>query len=87
MIPILFQCRDCEGNVIECFKDGRFYEHRKVLINLPIDFGIPTCMKCGQHWFSQDLIKRMEAVLEAEYLKDADLIRSIVEFHNHQQQK
>jgi hypothetical protein len=29
----------------------------------------------------------MEAVLEAEYLKHADLIRSIVEFHNHQQQK
>ncbi len=87
MVPVLFQCRDCGGNVIESRRDGRFYEHHKVLINLPISFTIPECVSCGQGWFSDELIQKMDMVLEAEYMEHADLITSIVNFYNHQQQK
>lgn len=87
MVKVHFQCRDCGGNVIDCRKDGRFYEHRNVVVLVPEDFNIPRCAKCGIDWFSDELIKNLEATLEIEYLKHADLINSIIELHDHRSEK
>jgi len=84
---ILFKCQDCDGDVVGCYKDGRFFEHRGVFTLLPADFNIPRCLKCGQDWFNDELIKNLEIVLEAEYQKHVDLINSIVELYEHRTQK
>jgi hypothetical protein len=85
MIRVHFQCRDCGGNVIDCRKDGRYFEHRGVVILLPADFNIPRCAECKVDWFSDQLIKDLELVLEAEYVQHGDLIKSIIELYSHHQ--
>lgn len=87
MQRVLFECRECNGNVIECAKEGRFYEHRGVIILLPSYFSIPRCVGCNQDWFSDDLIKRLEIVLDVEYMQHADLIKAIKDFYDHNTKK
>lgn len=87
MSNVLFQCKDCGGDVVDCRKDGRFYEHRQIIILLPTDFNIPRCLECKQEWFTENLIKELDIVLEQEYQKDAPLIQSILELYKHKLEK
>jgi hypothetical protein len=85
MVKVHFKCRDCGGNVIDCQKDGRYYEHRSVIILVPRDFNIPRCVGCKVDWFSDQLIKDLEQTLENEYLKHEGLIKSVIELWKHRQ--
>lgn len=85
MIRVLFPCRDCDENVVETAKDGRFYDHKGIKILLPANFVIPRCMGCNQDWFSEELMKKLDAVLEEEYQKHEGLIQSILELYEHNQ--
>jgi hypothetical protein len=87
LTKVLFQCKNCGGNVVDCRKDGRFYEHRGIWILLPEHFTIPRCSKCNEEWFTDKLIKDLELVLEQEYKVHEALIQSIIEFHLHKAEK
>jgi len=64
----------CDGVAIPVAKDGRFYEHREVFINVPSNFMIPKCQKCGTDIFDETLYKALIQALENEYQQHADII-------------
>lgn len=64
----------CDGIAVPTQKDGRFYEHREVIINVPKDFAIPKCQKCGTDVFDEALYKALVQILEKEYQRDAAMI-------------
>jgi len=71
----------CGGWAVPTRKDGRFYEHRGVFINVPERIVIPKCGTCGMDIFTDDLYKALLQVLETEYLLHADMIKSIKAKH------
>jgi len=67
----------CGGLAVPTAKDGRFYEHRGVHINIPKNFVIPKCNLCGMDIFTDDLYQVLLQVLETEYVLHADMIKGI----------
>ncbi len=69
----------CGGTAVPTQKDGRFYLHRgNVFINVPKDFAIPKCERCGMDMFTDELYKELLLLLESEYQVHAEMIRDIV---------
>ena len=75
------RCPECGGNVELCAKSGRTREHRRgVEMDIPADFGIPTCVKCGEEMLSAKISERLEAILQEQYLKQqADQLRACIQ--------
>jgi hypothetical protein len=77
-----FSCpvEGCPGTCRPYKGDGRFYVHREVHINIPTSFTIPKCDVCLQDAFpNEDLYTALVGVMEIEYQRHADMIRSIKE--------
>ncbi len=69
----------CGGEVHPCKKDGRFYTHRNIQINVPETFVIPKCDRCQRDVPLNDtLYVALTKVLEAEYQRHADLIKTVL---------
>jgi hypothetical protein len=68
---------NCGGMAVPTRKDGRFYLHRDVWINVPPHIVIPKCDRCGMDMFTDDLYKVLLQVLEVEYQVHAEMIKTI----------
>lgn len=73
-IPCSNEKKGCSGRVRPVRKDGRFYPHRGILINVPSSFVIPRCDTCGEEVLTDELREALAKVLEVEYQRDANLI-------------
>ncbi len=60
------------------YKDGRFYTHRGIRINVPAAFGIPKCGKCEKDVMTDAMFVALTAVLELEYQRHVDIIRKVM---------
>lgn len=80
-----FFCPDdkCGGFARPVAKDGRFFEYKGVLINLPVDFFLNRCWKCGSDWLNDQDDARVGLILQDLYLEHEELINEI--FLRHQE--
>ena len=74
-IPCIFE--GCDGRALPLKKDGRFIQHRKVLINVPEEIAIPRCGKCQRDLITKDVERMLTGVLENEYQRHAHIIKPI----------
>ncbi len=74
-----FNCprEGCGGSARAVRKDGRFYTHRNVQINVPASFVIPRCEKCQKDFMTDAMFVALTSVLEVEYQRHVDMIRKI----------
>jgi len=67
--------KGCTGVLRKVRKDGRFYVHRGVYINVPASITIPRCSRCGKDSLSDELRDAVTQVLENEYQQHVDWIK------------
>jgi len=60
--------------VIPTARDGRFFAHKEVIINLPMSVYIPTCVACKQIFPTAEVDEEVKRVLEQEYKRDEAVI-------------
>lgn len=64
------RCGTCnEGVVVEVARPGRVVPFRGLQIELPSDFAIPTCERCGTETLDPTGGARLDELLFAEYLR------------------
>lgn len=82
-----FRCprEGCGGLSRAVRKDGRFYTHRGVNINVPENFIIPRCEKCQKDFMTDAMFVALTQVLEIEYQRHADIIRKVLKRHKESQ--
>ena len=75
-----FKCprEGCGGLSRAVRKDGRFYTHRGVQINVPASFVIPRCEKCHKDFMTDSMFVALTQLLEIEYQRHVDMIRKII---------
>lgn len=73
-------CRNdgCYGVIVPNAKDGRFYLHRDVYINLPKDYVALRCTGCGEYYFTQESKAAFFSMLENEYSKHAEMVADVI---------
>ena len=69
----------CGGILRKVRKDGRFFKHRGVYINLPSSIVIPRCGKCNTDSISNKLRDVITQVLETEFQEHAEIIMEALE--------
>jgi hypothetical protein len=71
---IICDKNDCGGIVESTQKDGRFYIHKEVYINVPADIPILKCNRCGIEYHDDISQALLDTVLENEYNNHRELI-------------
>ena len=62
------KCPECGGIVVPLACAGRTTPYRKLKeLQIPEDFEIPTCDKCGEEYINAELAEALDAVLEIRY--------------------
>lgn len=68
-------CRECgAGTVRLVARPGRTWRYRRLSLEVPPDFEIPTCDACGEEWLDRDQAQALDAALRAQY---ADRLREL----------
>jgi len=83
------RCSECGYRVVPAATDGRFFEYRGVLINLPPELYVPRCQGCGVFDLTDfETARQVDVVLQELYVADADLIQQCFdEYHARQKRK
>lgn len=73
------RCPKCAlGYVIPTSRDGRFFEYKETVINLPMSVYIPTCGECKAEFTTPEILEEIKTALEAEYkLHEADVVKAL----------
>lgn len=72
---------ECGGKIRPTKKDGRFYEFKNVMINLPEALLIPRCDKCQKDHLNDELETIINNTLALEYERHQDLIEQAIFRH------
>jgi hypothetical protein len=74
------RCPKCAlGFIVPTSKDGRFFEFKETVINLPMSVYIPTCGECGAEFHTPEVLAEIKAALESEYKRDEAEIAKTLE--------
>lgn len=64
------RCGECGGNVILLNKAGRKREYKHgIFLEIPEDFGIPTCSQCGEESMVPEISDELDKLLDEIYIK------------------
>lgn len=72
-------CDLCKGHRQPICKEGRYFPHRGVLIEVPRNHPISRCATCGKDHLDPEQAERLVEVLAQEYAQQANLIQKIQE--------
>jgi len=61
-------CGDCGGELISLARPGRIAPFAGHQLEVPADFAIPTCARCGAESLDPESAGRLDAALFARYL-------------------
>jgi hypothetical protein len=62
-------CIECGGTIEPVIGPGRMRQYRHVTLELPTDFVMPTCQRCGAIWLDTPTVHRLDTVLRRLYDK------------------
>jgi hypothetical protein len=61
------RCRACGGTFRLVTKPGRRWRYKHLMLEVPADFGIPTCDRCGDERLEADRIEALHEILSRQY--------------------
>ena len=62
------RCRECgEGTIRLVARPGRTWRYKRLLLDVPEDFEIPTCDRCGEEWLEADRAEALDDILRDQY--------------------
>jgi len=61
-------CPECgEGRILLVARAGRKARFKRVDVEIPAEFAIPTCNRCGAEAMTDEIASALDAVLETAY--------------------
>ena len=83
-----FPCAICGEPVKLHGRPGRTFEFRRaVILPIPADFLIPTCVSCGEEHFTEGVLRKLNSILREDFLARQshhfrELVVSLMERHD-----
>jgi hypothetical protein len=62
------RCRECDKGTIRLVATpGRTWRYRRMMLDVPADFEIPTCDACGEEWLDPKRADALDELLQGQY--------------------
>jgi len=66
-----YQCEYCDGTVLPKLVDQEAFKHRDGFVIME-NIAIGVCNKCGNRYYSADIVRRVEAIATGQITADAE---------------